>query len=66
MPILAILCTARGGCSHYSHKVMEIGPQSTKEVGTLVPKMQGDHFASELGGIMEVAMWLCTPLLVGL
>ena len=28
--------------------------------------MQGDGFASELGGIMEVAMWLCAPLLVGL
>ena len=27
--------------------------------------MQGDGFASELGGILEVAMWLCTPLLVG-
>ena len=28
--------------------------------------MQGDMFAPELGGIMEVAMWLCTLLLVGL
>jgi hypothetical protein len=28
--------------------------------------MQGDGFASELGGIVEVAMWLCTPFLVGL
>ena len=28
--------------------------------------MQGDGFASERGGIMEVAMWLCTQLLVGL
>ena len=28
--------------------------------------MQGDGFASELGGIMEVAMWLCIPLLLGL
>ena len=32
----------------------------------LVPKMQGDDFASEPGGIMEVAMWLCIPLLLGL
>ena len=32
----------------------------------MVRKMQVDGFASELGGIMEVAMWLCTPLLVGL
>ena len=28
--------------------------------------MQGDDFAGELGGIMKVAMWLCTLLLVGL
>jgi hypothetical protein len=28
--------------------------------------MQGDGFASELGGIMEVAMWLCAPLSIGL
>ena len=31
-----------------------------------VPKMQDEGFASELGGMMEVAMWLCTLLLVGL
>ena len=28
--------------------------------------MQGDVFATELSGIMEVAIWLCAPLLVGL
>ena len=28
--------------------------------------MQGDGFASEPGGIMEVAVWLCIPLLLGL
>ena len=28
--------------------------------------MQGDGFESEPGGIMEVAMWLCVPLLLGL
>jgi hypothetical protein len=28
--------------------------------------MQADGSASKLGGIMEVAMWLYTPLLVGL
>jgi hypothetical protein len=28
--------------------------------------MQGDGFASEPGGIMEVAMWLCIVLLLGL
>ena len=30
-----------------------------------VSRMQGDGFASEPYGIMEVAMWLRTPLLVG-
>ena len=67
MPILAILYTARGRCySHSIHKVTKEGPQCTKGVGTLVPKMQGDGFTSELGGIMEVVTWLCTLLLVGL
>ena len=28
--------------------------------------MQGDSFPSEPSGIMEVAMWLCAPLRVGL
>ena len=28
--------------------------------------MQGDGFASELSGIMEVAVWLCIPLLLEL
>ena len=28
--------------------------------------MQGDGFASKLDGIMEMAMWLCAPLLLGL
>ena len=28
--------------------------------------MQGDGFASEPGGIMEVAVWLCVSLLLGL
>ena len=32
----------------------------------LVPAMQGDGFASKPSGIMEVAAWLCIPLLVGL
>jgi hypothetical protein len=31
-----------------------------------MPMMQRDGFASELGGIMEVAMWLRAPLSVGL
>ena len=33
--------------------------------GGLVTGMQGDDFASEPGGIMEVAVWLCLPLLLG-
>ena len=28
--------------------------------------MQGDAFASELGGIMQVVVWLCIPLLLEL
>ena len=32
----------------------------------LVPGMQGDGFASKPGGIMEVAVWLCISLLLGL
>jgi hypothetical protein len=31
-----------------------------------VPGMQGDGFASEPGGIMDVAVGLCLPLLLGL
>jgi hypothetical protein len=35
MPILAIIYTVKGGgYSHSIHKVMKVGPQSTKEVGT--------------------------------
>ena len=57
--------------SHSIHKAKEVGPQSTKGVISrhakgLVLEMQGDGFASEPGGIMEVAMWLCEPLLLGL
>jgi hypothetical protein len=48
--------------SHSIHKVKEVGPQNTKGVGT----WQRDVFATEPSGIMEVAMWLCAPLLVGL
>ena len=65
MPILAILYTACWGgvYSHFIHKVTKVGPQSTRG---LVPKMQGGGLASKLGGIMEVAMWLCAPSLVDL
>ena len=71
MPILVILYTTQGGewvggegYSHSIHKFMEGGPTKHKE--GLVPMIQGDGFASELGGIMKVAMWLCAPLSVGL
>ena len=51
-------------CSRFIHKGKEVGPQSTIGVGTHV---QGDGFASEPGGIMEVAaMWLSTLSLVKL
>jgi hypothetical protein len=64
MPILAPFYT-QGGWFYPFYS------QSTKGVGSwdargLVPGMQGDSFANELGGIMEVAMWFCAPLLVGL
>ena len=57
--------------NHSIHNAKEVGPQSTK--GSF-PRMQGGRFpgckvmvfASELSGIMEVAMWLCVPLLLGL
>ena len=32
--------------------------QAYKSQRGLVPRMQGDDFATELGGIMEVAMWI--------
>ena len=43
----------------------------TKGIGTWyarrsVPGMQGDDFATKPNGFMDVAMWLCAPLLVGL
>ena len=57
MPILAILFTNQEG-RPTKHK----GVISWEARG-LVPKTQGDGFASELGEIMEVTMWLCVPLL---
>jgi hypothetical protein len=49
--------------AYSSHNAKDVGPQSTKE---LVRGMQGDGFASEPGGIMKVAVWLCLPFLLGL
>ena len=57
--------------SHFIHKAKEVGPQKHKGVISSDARVsvlgrQGDDFASEPGGIMEVAMWLCVPLLFGL
>ena len=60
---LAILYMGKNSSSHSIHKAKEASLQSTKGV---VHGTQGDSFASEPGGIREVAMWLCKPLLVGL
>jgi hypothetical protein len=65
VPILAILFTAglggRGILVILFTKANEVGPQSTKRVGTWYARgsvhgMQGEGFATESGGIMEVAM----------
>ena len=52
MPIPAILFTWQGGRSAKQKRVI------SRDARGLVPGMQGDGFASELGGIMEVAVWL--------
>jgi hypothetical protein len=49
--------------SQYIHNTKEVVPQITKGSS---PGMQGDGFASEPGEIMEVVVWLCVPLLLGL
>ena len=51
-----------GGSSCSTHK----GNRPTNQEGGSVPKLQDDGFARELGGIMEVTMWLCAPLSVEL
>ena len=64
MPILVILyIVGERGYSYSIHKVTEIAHKAQRG---LLSKMQGDDFARELGGIMEVVMWLYAPLLVGL
>jgi hypothetical protein len=64
--------------SHSIHNVEDLGLQSTKgsfpgckgfgyrDARGSVPGMQGDGFASKPGGIIEVAVWLCLPLLLEL
>ena len=42
--------------SHSIHKTKEVGPQGTH--GS-IHGMQGDGFKTELGGTLEVTMWLC-------
>ena len=69
VPILGILFT-RGG-EDSGHFIQKAKGHATKggwlwTQRGLVPRMQGNGFAIGLGGIMEVAMWLCAPLLVGL
>ena len=65
MLILVVLYT--GWERGYSHSISQShGGRPTKHKGGWVPWMQGDGFASELGGITEVATWLCALLLVGL
>ena len=70
MSILDILDTPRGrggrggdGSSHSIHKAKEVGAKAQQGSVSI---MQGDGFASEAGGIMEVSMWLCASLLIGL
>ena len=59
---------AQRGVSYRTKETTVLGIKgvSSQDARTSVPGMQGDGFASEPGGIMEVAMWLCSPLLVGL
>jgi hypothetical protein len=64
--------------SHSIHNVKEVGLQSTKgsfpgckgfgyrDARGSVSGMQGDGSASKPDGIMEVAVWLCLSLLLGL
>ena len=68
MPILAILFTRQGGRPTKHKRVI------SRDARGLVPRIQGVRstgckvmiFASEPGGIMEVAARLCLPLLLGL
>ena len=65
------------GSNHSIHRTKEVGSRhkgvwflgckgvSSCDARVYVPMIQGDGFASKLGRIVEVIMWLCTPLLVG-
>jgi hypothetical protein len=70
--ILDILFTHEGrGRGNGSNKLKEVGPQTTRgsdvgiHVNTHLHGMQGDGFATKLGGIMELTLWLCALLLIG-
>jgi hypothetical protein len=60
MPILAILFTTSRGKAYKAQKGHFLNARG------LVTGMQDDGLASEPGGIMEVAVWLCLLLLLGL
>ena len=49
----------------YAHKARKGSIIGSHGARGLVPRMQGDGFVIEPGGIMKVAMWLCTLLLLG-
>ena len=60
MPIIAILFTRQGGNPTKHKKVF------SRDAKGSVARIQGDSFASDPNGIMEVAVWLCIPLLLRL
>ena len=58
--------TKRIGHRHKRGLILGIKWISPQDARGSIPRLQGDGFATELGGIMELAMWLCAPLLIGL
>ena len=46
-------------CAYSSILFTKSKRQAHKAQKGLVPGMQGDGFATELGGIMKVALWPC-------
>ena len=59
---------------NFHHKLQTLNPKPLVKLGGVIlqtlfamkesfPRKQGDGFASELGGIMEVGTWLNVPLL---
>jgi len=58
MPIIAIIFTTP---RRPKHKII-----ISWNARGLVPRMQGDGSTSKSSGIMEVAVWLCISLLLGL